>query len=66
MEEVERKCRGMRCNGVDDDGYACRNFVDLFGVGKSDEGVKGERVVNCCTWCGLVAVDVPTKRLKGR
>ena len=58
-EEMERECGKKLCNGIYDDGYACGNEVDPFGAGKSGEGVEGEKVVNCCTWCGLVAVDVP-------
>ena len=58
-EEMEGEYRKRLCKGVGDYDYACGNEVDPFGAGKSCEGVEGEKVVNCCTWCGLVAVDVP-------
>ena len=59
MKSVKRGGRRITCSGVDDDGYGCESLVYVVGKGKKYEGVKGERVVNCCTWCGLVAVDMP-------
>lgn len=59
---------GKLCNGVGDDGHACVNVVGLVCVGEGAEGAEGaevEKVVNCCTWCGLVAVDVPINRPPG-
>ena len=58
-EAMGGECGKRLCNGVDDGGYACKNEVGPFVAGKSGEGVEEEKVVNCCTWCGLVAVDVP-------
>lgn len=58
-EEAMGEEYGKRlCNGIDDDGYACENEVGPFGAEKGGD-IEGEKLVNCCTWCGLVAVDVP-------
>ncbi|KAF8419928.1 hypothetical protein EV426DRAFT_264872 [Tirmania nivea] len=52
------------CQGVDKGGWLCENEVGPLGgfpacsveIGKES---KGGRMVNVCTWCGLIAVDVP-------
>ena len=60
---VSEGCGGRRiqCNYIDDEGERCENYVYLFRGGKRYEGTKGDRAVNCCKWCGIVAVDVPKK-----
>jgi len=54
------------CQGVDKGGWLCENEVGPLGGFPADpveiggEVFKGGRMVNVCTWCGLIAVDVPT------
>lgn len=50
------------CKGVDKAGWLCENEVGPLGGLPTDskaEKLKGGRMVNVCTWCGLIAVDVP-------
>ena len=59
--KLSQKSGGMRieCNYMDDEGLGCGNYVYLASGGKRYEDIKGDRAVNCCRWCGLVAVDMP-------
>ncbi|RPB22878.1 hypothetical protein L211DRAFT_884048 [Terfezia boudieri ATCC MYA-4762] len=50
------------CKGVDKAGWLCENEVGPLGGLPTDskaEKLMGGRMVNVCTWCGLIAVDVP-------
>lgn len=58
------------CQGVDKSGWLCENEVGPLGgfpaysVEIEAEGLNKERMVNICTWCGLIAVDIPNGPLK--
>lgn len=67
--EMEKASDTIYCEGTDGDGYLCMNEVGpLGGYPATSEGAEqlnahgaqAGRLVNVCTWCGLVAVDVPS------
>ena len=54
------------CQGIDRGGWLCENEVGPLSGSPADsvetggkKDPKGGRMVNVCTWCGLIAVDVP-------
>lgn len=51
------------CYGVDKGGLLCKNEVGPLGGFPEGKESKGGRMVNVCTWCGLIAVDVPNEPL---